>query len=675
MAQSDLPGSDNLELLAQKLLARHLRVSVPDSAVRDRVAQAQDPSVYPSGLVERQMRCVAVVGAGASVPLSKRGADLADFLESRFGRDEAELDRLEQVNGLDRDELETRLIALSSTRDTAREVRETIATEYSIRHPTLLAYELLAHLLKHRFLDAIVSFNFDELLDQSLDDELDPDEYTAVVSERDCAAAPPLPDAPNYVPLYIKLHGTASEPASLRFTRDAYFALPPRVVGLVRDLLHTDDCIILNLGFGLGSFDFQRLLAIPKRLQVFNLSHGPVDGKVVERIDHERGAPEDEPGAWLHEVTAAEDGACDTLMQRLTGEIKRLSRAAGPGAHPRSGVPGRLVHFRSVRRHETVAHLLGSDTSRPGWAAEEEWRREEHIDYLRRRAILELAFAGAKSRGLLSLGPLATDRPSRYYDRYRRLTNGRGDDWRAFCSAAGLIESETVPDILVSLPSLRKKRDRGEETQVLHEFAPSKLAHHVLARVRNPASDEDFDILRRTLRGLQRQNDVEIHTNDDRVCSKAFRRPVTLATSTAMLVYTWLMLDGVKPKDRIYVSSETGAWLLKEPIRTLLSKQEHIHLLMAFAIEDDDLVDVYGRTRLQKRVVDPWRHNRHMTIVCNGDRPARAVYFARRLRTPVINPVYLDGVRDVGRLWTTYQVRWAEARPLDADAMPHKSTT
>jgi hypothetical protein len=39
-----------------------------------------------------------------------------------------------------------------------------------------------------------------------------------------------------------------------------------------------------------------------------------------------------------------------------------------------------------------------------------------------------------------------------------------------------------------------------------------------------------------------------------------------------------------------------------------------------------------------------------MTIVCNGDNPARAVYFARRLRAPLITPVYLAEAKDAERM-------------------------
>ena len=548
----------NLALLADLLIARHIRISVPDGAVRNLLAEVRPEARYQAELVERDMHCIAVVGAGASAPLLARGDDLAKSLEEQFERDEGELDRLKLVNNLKRNALETRLIALSRSPDAARRVRDTISKNYDIRHPTLLTYELLAHLLKHRFLDAIISFNFDELLDQSLDDELDRSEYTRVVSERDCSEIQANPSAADYVPLYVKLHGTASEPDSLRFTPDSYYSIPERVSRVVEELLHTDHCVIANIGSGLSSFDFQRLLRIPDDLDVFNLGRKRVDPRVSDKIARERNisAKErrlagerkpDERYEWLHECNAWKY-KCDGLMEELTASLDRAAAASELPVQPAPDPRGCLVQFRAVRRHEAIAQLLGSDTVHSDWAKTPEWVDRDLEEYARRRTILELAFAGAKARGLLSLVPLVQDRPARYYELYRRR-RGReasADDWTDLCSAAGLEESNDVPDILISRQSLRATRDPNEpkrepleerqrkpETHALHEFDPERLARHVLLSVKYDSDAPEVDVLTDTLRGLQTDSEVELHMRDDRVCSKAFKRPATLSTATA----------------------------------------------------------------------------------------------------------------------------------------------
>jgi hypothetical protein len=801
-------AAENQKLLADRLIARHLRIAIPDTQVRKRLITDWRGAVSDANLVERDMHCIAVVGAGASEPLLARGDELAAELEAQFERDEVELNRLTLVYNLDPEQFETRLVALSRSPDAAAMVRKTISEKYKVQHPTLLGNELLAHLLKHRFLDAIISFNFDELLDRSLSDELSDGEYEQVISERDCDGIQADPSAPDYVPLYVKLHGTASEPDSLRFTADAYYSIPQRISGVVQELLHAEECVIVNVGSGLATFDLQHLFNIPQALKVFNLSHKPVNWLVSKKIDEVRNEGHSKPKPqpqqtkrkkveypWLHDCNP--DGhKCDELLQQLTYELARKAKTSALSTRPQSSRSAGLLQFRSVGRHEAVAQLLGPETVHRNWAAIPGWSDEELTEYARRRTILELALTAAKARGLLSLVPLSEDRAARYYEDYRRLAGDKAESWPALCSAAGLTDSKEAPDILLSDEALRRDRDRLKPTKrrtretkkalaiekelrrsrkrqealreqpsekkklkkelrrsveltkqlakpieiekqlrqedaaafekvlrkrrksrekthqekeelenrltkiqeslnatskrrvrkklkgkakdlqrridkrtpppertKLHKFDPETLAHHVLAHVKNPSSLTDAKLLTQTFREIQKHSEVELHIRDDRVCSKAFKDPATLPTSSSLQAYTRLMLCDLNPDDEIYISSEKGEWLLDEPIRTLLANQAKLSVLLAFSDEAKNLLAAYPG-RISLALIDPWRHNRHMTIVCKGNRPTVATYFARRLRTHVITAVYLENIADVELLMQTYSERWDEADKL-----------
>lgn len=660
----------HLRSLGECLVARHLRISLPNGRVRDAIAAAPwESGSYPADQVERSMRCIAVVGAGASFPLLARGNELADMLEAKYGKDDVELDRLELVNSLSRDSFEARLIALSKTPDAAKHVRQTIAQEYNVTHPTVLSYELLAHLLKHRFLDAIISFNFDELLDRSLDDELDRSEYVRILSDRDCADVQPDADADDYVPLYIKLHGSATEPDSLRFTPDSYYSLPTRVVGLVEDLLNVKQCTVVNVGAGLGSFDFQRLLGLPRRLQVFDLSYEKLKPAVRSKIKAERrkAHPGDKSERWLYRCDVQGQG-CDEhllgLCRAVRVQARRLDRHA-----PRE--LGRLVDFRSTLRHETLARFLGSKKVGSLATAKPQWSAAAEIEYLEQRTILELALAAAKSRGLVSMLPLVRDRPARYFDLYKRKAPGGADRWAELCSAAGLTETETIPDVLVSVEGLRASGTQitpptvayaqRDDSQLLHPFDPAELAEMVVRRVGNPSKKSDRRKLAKTLAALQEESDTELHTQDDRVCSKAFRCPIILRTRTSLNAYTWLMLRDLDEHDEIRMCSETGEWLTKDPTPDRIGTLK-IKALLAFNTEIKALRERYSEEQMEICYVNPWHHNRHMTIVFRDGQPHRAIYFARHLRTPVITAVYLESVRDVQHLNRAFEIRWTESK-------------
>ncbi len=435
----------DLTQLAERLIIRHLRVSVPDLGTRQELQRGR----VREPLLEQRVRCIAVVGAGASAPLLARGDALATELEQQFSSDDearrAELFRLERVYGLDPERFETRLAALSRTAYVTQIVRETIATRYSYRHPTILGYELLSHLLKHRFVDAIISFNFDELLDQSLDDELGVNEYRRLVSDRDCVSVEADPGASGYLPLYIKLHGTATEPDSLRFTREAYYQLPQKLTDVVRGLLEGQLCVIVNVGSAMTGFDLHRLLRIPEQLEIYDLSLAPLSELVRTEITSERCEPRadsfyprekrDAPCFLPPADRPPPRGpsvSCDGWLKQLVRDIERRS-----GKYADAKRLSSLVRFRSVHRHEAVADVLGPEATLSRWTDDPEKHRPEYIDYLRQRTILELAFSGAKARGLGQVSWLAVDRPGTYYDLYRREAGERAMSWNTLRARPG----------------------------------------------------------------------------------------------------------------------------------------------------------------------------------------------------------------------------------------------
>jgi hypothetical protein len=653
-------------------MLRNLQVSVPrDLELRHELQHGR----RSEQMFERRMRCVAVVGAGASAPLHRRGAQLAKELVKRETDKHAydeELSRLHRVYGLDIEDFETKLAALSRTPQTDQRVREHVSREYADRHPTVLGYELLAHLLKHRFLDAVISFNFDELLDQSLDDELGVGGYRRLVSDRDCGEVVHDPDASNYLPLYIKLHGTATEADSLRLTRDAYYRLPQKLMEVVGGLLKSEMTVIVSLGSAMTGFDLHRLLRIPKELEVYDLSFEALSGTVCSEIADERLRAKDDSifkGERRRKPVfkllpdelppKSKRFGCDQWMEALADEIEERS-SKGKKADPKDLLS--QVRFRSVDRHIAVARLLGEDQTlgRRNDVPERD-RDSDYLEYLRRRTIVELAFSGAKARGLAQVSWLAVDRSGAYYDLYRRI--GGDKPWSVLRAAAGLDENGWLPDVVESQEDLCGKDPVATRTTDgrwnLRQFDHTALAKHVGAKIGKSGS-RDQKILREVLQELQEGSEVEIQATDDQVCSKAFDSPLILPTITALRVFSASLFKDLEPEDEVYISCETGEWLLDDPVTTeKLLRQNTVYVATAFDLKRGDLDEMY-EGRLKHKVINPWRHNRHMTVVCSGRAPSRAVYFARRVRSPLITPVYLDKPKDARRVKRTFELMCIE---------------
>lgn len=102
-------------------------------------------------------------------------------------------------------------------------LRAVLKDIYNRRYLPIHTYEIIAHLLKHRFIDIVINFNFDELLDQSIEEELGKSDYHKIMHEGDCEnLSNILIDGRLKTPIYIKIHGTASVMGSMKFTHHAH---------------------------------------------------------------------------------------------------------------------------------------------------------------------------------------------------------------------------------------------------------------------------------------------------------------------------------------------------------------------------------------------------------------------------------------------------------------------
>jgi hypothetical protein len=643
--------------LAKLLLSRHLQVSFPsrDGGVEPRLKKgSRFGRTAP-------LRTVAVIGAGASSPVLELGAKLADRLERDHGVSHgadhnAELLRLERVFGFKRDQFETRLVALCRSPEDQRKVRDQLAEWYGIRHPSLFVYEVIAHLLKHRFLDAVITFNFDELLDQSLDDEIGKNEYVRVISERDCLDLETDPDDPDYLPLYVKMHGTASEPETLRFTRESYFWTPRPIVRAVERLFDNEHLVVINIGCRLAGFDIHDLLRKPQHLTMFHADPTPLDDTVVEEIEkcrEERGGFDDP--ILCGKVAKVEDYSLRRVFTRLMRELEEVADSSA----------ARPADWRSIGRHRAMTDLLGHERLR---------NRRHYAEYLRRRTILEVGFATAKERGVLSMSALANERCGRYYDLYAQIASPRPGPlpWAAICKAGGLVEARDAPDAYYVTMECRKsgtakpaKRAKPGSERALPVIAPAALAAHVLAGIdpirfpRDGRAGREHARLATVLKHLRDGDEVEFHSRGDRISSKVFVAPRVLPTRTAFRAWSGTLTDDPKAFDELRIVAETAGWLegRKELRKTKLK------LILAFDRSAKDLRKEFRHAEI--RYLPWWRHNRHMRLAFWEQRPVGGVFYARRLRTSMVTPVYLYDAEDLRRAELNFDLLWDEAKAYE----------
>ncbi|MBK9257154.1 MAG: SIR2 family protein [Saprospiraceae bacterium] len=197
-------------------------------------------------------RNIAIIGAGASFSVLPGvfhlGNKSIDIIEEKIGIKELLSNKkvLEKYNeiakhyklnkGIRSLSFEERLFLLLHF-FTEDEVRKIVHSLFELRTVPVYFYEYLAHLFKNRFFDAVINFNFDELLDQALQEEIGPGQFSTIISDGDCKDYESyIDDFRLKVPLYIKPHGTASNKGSMRFTKEQYLEIPQSVENLIEEL-------------------------------------------------------------------------------------------------------------------------------------------------------------------------------------------------------------------------------------------------------------------------------------------------------------------------------------------------------------------------------------------------------------------------------------------------------
>jgi len=143
--------------------------------------------------------------------------------------------------------------------------------------PPLLCYEILAHLVKHGFIDHVISMNFDEILDEALENEVGREALFRIVSEQDLIGFTELPP---YKAGLVKPHGTISLPRSLRFTRENVAMFPAEIADFIqKEILishsnkpsHFPQTTLVVVGFSMHDLEINRILSEATLAQIYRI--------------------------------------------------------------------------------------------------------------------------------------------------------------------------------------------------------------------------------------------------------------------------------------------------------------------------------------------------------------------------------------------------------------------
>ena len=596
-------------------------------------------------------KIVAVVGAGATNAACglPTGEDAAKRLIEAFKARASvngqliaeEIHRITVEYRLERGDFEAVLLALSKFDQ--KTVLKELSTIYGRRHYPSLAYEILAHWLKHRFIDAIVSFNFDELLDQAIDDELGSHGYYRVISDGDCPedVAHWLDNRGRFrFPLYIKPHGTASHKSTMRFTRSSYSLLPIELVNLLKRLFQAPTDVVI-IGHAMQSVEFNDILASSggDLLKFYAISLQKPEFRVADKP------------YW--DVAFCDAGLNGGLGHSIDLVATTTAQMFSDTLRP-----------RSIRRHRLISALFG----RTAVVDEERHTRERlREDYLRDRVYVEISLAISKAKGFASLEHLARGRAGQYFRLLRRHAPSgvTKDSMLTMCTNLKLEPFGYSRDTLCLSGAKEAGRDRLRRPILpADEF---RKAAGELALV-----TKDFLSPERQLRCLQNSDElflaflemyegeeVEVSTDTEATTNDVFANPVTLPTLTSLQVQTRKMMES-ESWDSILCTAESGEWLLKWS-EQINKRDGRLAVVLADETYTTSLSNTFGeRLGGRARWLPWWLHNRHVTVFLKDKKIVQAIFFERRLRTSHITPLLLEGA-DAEIAMDSFVAYWIKA--------------
>lgn len=645
----------SIDLLAKRLVLNHLQLSFEGSELNAACCEVLNELID----VEPR-RVVVVVGAGASATKLPLAKNAAQKLESKLVRDnksyQQELKHSQLVYKMNSEDFETRLLALS--RIAGSELRESLSELYEHRYCPLIIYEILAHMLKHKYIDAIINFNFDELLDQSIYDEFGEGEYYRVISDGDCPEINRMVERFD-LPVYIKPHGTASHKSTLRFTHEDYFGLPMDIHKLIETLVSDIPTTLIVIGFGMKSFEFNQILIeqLANDSEIFYINTIPPDNELSTLFCHNEGEvkiskkislyfiPVKKQNEICQEMHSLDDFFCDLWEKRLFSLTKKIYKP------------------RSINRHVLTSKLF---SDRELVVEKMQYDLKGLKDYFFSRAIIELALSIARAKGLVKVDDLVDNRCGKYYSLYRKLESNE-KNLLEICEAMGLQEVSYSKEVL----RFALEPVKSGKAEILRPDEFNAAADKIIERTTNLLKfkyakkvKDNIEYFKLTLQELYAHSDVVIRTEPSSIYNHIFNSPEILKTNTAFHYHTQKLLLK-EDWDTLLIVTEAGKWVcnMSDEIKANAKhKNFRILLNLGDSIHYEELLKHYKGHLVKESIqfLPWWEHNRHMTILIKDNLPIASLYFVPRLRSSYITPILLNAT-DSASILEIFLAYWIKA--------------
>ncbi len=534
--------------------------------------------------------------------------------------------------------------------------------------PPQLGYELLAHFLKHQFIDHIITFNFDEVLDTAINNELGQNEYDLILSDKQLLPRL-VPDRPRL----IKLHGSISSPQTLRFTRDDTGALSNEMIKLLDNTLFIDyqpqrsragqrKVHLISLGYSWSDRDFANWVMARMRyissLNIIQLENQiPV---LLRKLGRERNnfinliSTRELSNLLLRSQRKPEVISIDQLLWALWKEIENRFKNED-------------IEYIPASRHLILGYLFGPDPGNPGPVPKN--FLNNHVAEVRLR--LEVYLHLVKCKGMVNASVMARDpRISHYYKKFRAAFPEKGNPVDSYKEMSQSQFADVKETYFAKAKTLDELIDQiGRNFHFMGDVVYEPFFNHRSNEIELNEVDH-MSFMNQHLEKIFHADEVEVMRWSDPRTEWLFNKPVALGTYLALKQKTTELIQS--NWSHLLVIAETGAWLFNNKIINILTSNKRKKKILLLRVSDNALKDWQLREEIEnylekkevqlssvhivKAGLNWWEHNRHLTLAFDEEEQCfrGGVFFRRRLKTSRISPVYVFINDDCGEMLCTF---------------------
>jgi len=628
----------------------------------------------------KDSRYILIIGAGASsatsekIPLAKKASDdIFTSLQTKY-KDvfstlvSRELKKLSQVYKLDPQDFETKLLAMGKF--FPDDVLMEIKSAYNKKYEVSLFYEIVGHMLKHRFIDAIVNYNFDEILDNVIEEELKHSKFPTIYSDGHCPRS--YTDDLLHVnksglmyPLYIKPHGTISHPSTLRFTRESYFNISKEIKDLLTNLFKGVDreqnpkfkINLIVVGFGMRSFELNQIIQ-----ETQELYDDKIEAYIFDNMSREvyEDSLKQDIGKKLSikYFQSTQDNDISTQFKKLWQETTSLYE--------------HKYKPKSIYRHEFISLLFGHKKKKLNGYPEEK-------KYFLHRVYAEIIILILESDGMINWTLIRESRVYKYYRLYK-LANGR-ETLSALLESMGLSGyKEYVRDTLTF--NKREFFSKSEDLCIalydsLYKIFSKELENNndTLIRLR----EKRDEIIGRLFQGIKNRNLLNVKYDESIIYTNTFDHiiPENIIRTDLDWGYRFRKFIEMEQEwDILLTISEHGRFLFKDQNKELLKNKKcevivsssDLEPYYPFEISNDE----YHFISEKILSLPWWLHNQHLVLFAKKSEKetgiiknielTRGFYYTSRLLKRTVTPIEVTEPTDLKTLLNIFTTYWIRAK-------------